>query len=55
MVVVNGYRLLIEPPSYLSWFLGGMLMFVGVVLPAVYVMLRKRNLFGLSVDVTKLV
>jgi hypothetical protein len=56
-MVMNGFRLVIEPPSGLSWLLGGVVLLAGVVLPALYiVLLRKQKLFAIShVDMTKLV
>jgi hypothetical protein len=56
-MVLNGFRLVIEPPSSGSWVLGGVVLLLGVVLPALYVvLLRKQKLFAISsVDMTKLV
>ena len=56
MVALNGFRLVIEPPSTASWFMGGVLLLVGLILPAALVLYRKKSfLFGSGVDVNKLV
>lgn len=52
----DGFRLIIEPPSTFSWIFGGLLMLVGLVLPASLFVYRKKSfLFGGGVDVNKLV
>ena len=57
MVALNGFRLLVEPPSTSSWLLGGLIMVAGLVLPAGMLLWRKKAFFfgSGSLEVNKLV
>lgn len=42
MAVFDGYMLLMEPPTTLSWFLGGVLLVGGVIVPFGVTLYRNR-------------